>query len=573
MPLNCPVMGVRLMAENRTVATEFERWFKGRLWSIWLAASWLVVGFIPWWLVMSWVVMPLLDTTRAMLPSGVYWLLALLVAAAALVPLYLFFQWVGSPAYKQETARAFGWWRRNERMAGMGKGGSARFGDLLDEWEHQHGPGAVLLGRSLFDKSPIGITDDRHLVLCASSRSGKGRAAIIPVLLTWGGSAIVIDPKGTNAAVTAARRGRGGGRVASGMGQAVHVVDPFGIVAGVTPAGFNPLAYVDVSSVTAKEDIGLITDALVVPGSGDSAHWDESARTILGGILAHILSRPSRFPSPSLLDLRAVFKLDADGLADFFADMAENDAVGGMAKAAAALVLNAGPNERGSFMTTVMRNTAWLDSVAMRDTLKRNDVDLSAVKYRATTVYIVLPPHLLDEHSRFMRLFVNLTVRTTAQGGKGKVPVLLIMDEFYSLGTLQSLAVAAGLLAGAGLRLMIVLQNLTQLRELYPRNWQTFFANAGAVQVFGVNDRETAEEIINRMGRVRWSETIDGRTQHVITNLIEAPELEQTTDRGTGLEFVLIAGKPPLLLRKMPYDLDPLFSREMYNPDPDHADS
>ena len=38
-----------------------------------------------------------------------------------------------------------------------------------------------------------------------------------------------------------------------------------------------------------------------------------------------------------------------------------------------------------------------------------------------------LPPDLLDEHSRFMRLFVNLAVRAASMGGKSKIPILLVI--------------------------------------------------------------------------------------------------------------------------------------------------
>lgn len=147
------------------------------------------------------------------------------------------------------------------------------------------------------------------------------------------------------------------------------------------------------------------------------------------------------------------------------------------------------------------------------------------------------------------------------------------MDEFYAIGPLATLAKASGALAGYGLKLWPILQNLSQLRELYPKNWQTFFANAGAVQIFGVNDRETAHEIVERLGKSRWSERIDDRTVNVVSNLIEAAELEELTERDTGLQLVMRSGKSPLLLKKVPYDSDPLFDRSMYNPDSDHKDS
>jgi type IV secretory pathway TraG/TraD family ATPase VirD4 len=106
-------------------------------------------------------------------------------------------------------------------------------------------------------------------------------------------------------------------------------------------------------------------------------------------------------------------------------------------------------------MTTIMRNTAWLDSMAMAPVIARtdrmvggkfvtSDFSMADLKAKPTTIYIVLPPDMLEDHSRFMRLFVNLTVRAAARGGKSRIPILLIMDEFFAIGPLSTLAKASG---------------------------------------------------------------------------------------------------------------------------------
>jgi type IV secretion system protein VirD4 len=114
------------------------------------------------------------------------------------------------------------------------------------------------------------------------------------------------------------------------------------------------------------------------------------------------------------------------------------------------------------------------------------------------TVYVVLPPEYLEEHKRIMRMFVNLAIRGISAGRKPEHPILFILDEFYSLGRLTMMEKASGLLAGYGLKLWPVIQNIGLLKHLYPKNWETFFANAGAVQCFGVNDRATGEYFVAR---------------------------------------------------------------------------
>jgi type IV secretory pathway TraG/TraD family ATPase VirD4 len=570
---------------GKATPTIWGRWFEGKWKPLALQAFMIVIVVLvtaPIWVPVSMLVNQLPPHVGAIayslgfLPSGVqpgggpFDDMSVWIYPA----MYLWWRWVSAavrgPRFRQLVAEAFAPFDRHEDMAAMGKGGSSSFGGLVAEWRQPYKPGGVWLGRSLYDGTPIGYEDDRGLLTIASNRSGKGRSLIIPNLILWPGSVLVIDPKGTNAAVTAARRGKGGGRVTDCLGQNVHVLDPFGIVEGVKSAAFNPLSMIDLAGNRAREDVGLIADALVVStGSGDS-HWDEGCRQILTGVVAHVLSRN---PNATLIDVRRALTQDARGLDELFGDMLDNPVAGGVAQGAAAFVDGSSPNARGDLLATVLRNTAWLDSTAMKDLLSRSDFAMADLKVRPTSVYVVLPPDLLEEHARFMRLFVNLTVRAASQGGKSKVPILLIMDEFYSLGALNSLAKASGALAGYGLKLWPILQNLSQLAELYPKNWHTFFANAGAVQVFGVNDRRTAEELVAVLGQSVWSEKIDGRTMRQVTNLLEPSELEKLTERSMELQVVLRSGKAPLLIKKTNYDQEETFTKAMYAPDPDHDGS
>lgn len=362
-----------------------------------------------------------------LLPHPVLGALIIMMAAIGLPT-----GWMWADDIKAWGARKSKWLRRFAKTFDFGKGGSSAFAGMLEDWGHRYTPGAVLLGKSTFDPFwKVGWADDRGFLTIAGSRAGKGRSAIIPNLITWPGSALVIDPKGTNAAVTAARRGKGGGRVTKFLGQEVHVVDPFGIVPGVASAHFNPLAAIDPDSAHFAEEIGLLADALIVQErDGDASHWDESAKIMLAGLVAHAVTN---WKGATLNDIRAVLTSDEAARDKIFAHMAKQ---GGIAGTAAALVLGAGPNERGSFITTALRNTQWLESDVMKDTLGQSDFDVRDIKKKSMTVYVVLPPEYLEEHKRFMRLFINLAIRGISSGKKPQYPVLFLLDEFYSLGRL-----------------------------------------------------------------------------------------------------------------------------------------
>ena len=92
-------------------------------------------------------------------------------------------------------------------------------------WEGRSN-GQIWVGESFDgDAEPIGYRDDRHVLLVSGTRGGKGTGVIIPNLCLWPGSAIVIDPKGENATVTARRRGEGSDPVGQERRRALFPAD------------------------------------------------------------------------------------------------------------------------------------------------------------------------------------------------------------------------------------------------------------------------------------------------------------------------------------------------------------
>src|SRR5690606_1277911 len=240
----------------------------------------------------------------------------------------------------------------------------------------------------------IGLEDSRHMMTIAGSRAGKGATVIIPNLLLWKGSALVIDPKGTNAAVTAGNRRK--------MGQKVHLIDPFGILnTGV--ASFNPLSTLDPGSPHIREQISMIAEALVVPDEhAKDRHWDDGAKTIIAGLIAHLVSSPQH-ENPTLPMLRDLISMMPEAQAELWAEMSMNESAGRLAKDAAHRVIRGiGTNEMSSILSNADKHTEWLSSPAMAKTLSSSSFSFADIKDTPTTIYLVIPPHYLETHNRFL---------------------------------------------------------------------------------------------------------------------------------------------------------------------------
>ncbi len=146
----------------------------------------------------------------------------------------------------------------------------------------------------------------------------------------------------------------------------------------------------------------------------------------------------------------------------------------------------------------------------------------------------------------------------------GNRSVLFLLDEFASLGCLQAVERAMGLMAGYGVQLWPLLQNIHQLRALYGKGASTFLANAGVLQVFGVNDIETAELVARSIGKrdahymtASYGEGKQTNSQHIAArNLINADEIMRLPDDRM---ILLRQGRYPAKLNKIRYYEDKEF--------------
>lgn len=367
-------------------------------------------------------------------------------------------------------------------------------------------PGMLFLGRDEKGRE-IGIETERHALTVAGSGSGKGAALIIPNLKRWPHAALVIDPKGENAERTWQDR--------ESMGQRVYALDPFGVATlpDHIRASFNPLEEIDLASLTAREDIKAIADGMVLRPNAKNAEWYDGAVSVLAGFIAHavtaygpktrrlavirdMLNAPDGPPGQDVEANQVLSPFQA-----LLAEMAGNAACGGLAQSAASL-LAGGARSAREFLAGARQAIDSFGSDALRQTMAESSFRLSDLKNGKCTVFLILPPHLLGEHARFLRLFVRQALNAMAQGGNrtgGKC--LFILDEFFSLGRIDEIARAAGLMRSYGLQLWPFLQDLGQLVTLYENEGaQTFFANSDAHIFFGNTDAPTLDYISARIG-------------------------------------------------------------------------
>ena len=393
--------------------------------------------------------------------------------------------------------------------------------------QHPFTTGKFWLGRSPLTGQALGHDDDRHVCLVSGSRSGKGTTTIIPNLCLWPGSVVVVDPKGENATVTAARRGSGSEHC-EGMGQAVHVLDPFRAaqVDDTVRSRFNPLDALDPNDAFTIDEAGRLADAIVVINpNAKEPFWDESARTMIKSLILHVLTSTlfkdeernlvtirrlitrGDFKGLEVLRSRGKEKLPS-GQALLWYGASQNNAFGGVVAGTAETMLDmleSSPKQFQSVLQIAARNTEFLDSPGMQECISKSDFRLSDIKTdpKGVSVFLSLPQRYMGEHFRWLRMMITLIINemeaVSGKPGTGH-RVLMCLDEFAGLKRMEVIENAVAQIAGFGVKLFFVVQTLEQLKKTYQDGWETFLSNAGLKMFFGLDDHFSRDYVSKLIG-------------------------------------------------------------------------
>ncbi len=391
--------------------------------------------------------------------------------------------------------------------------GSARWPNSTDLRAYLRGkdafddPRSILLG-AFNDEGqtmPAGFVHwdgDGHLLTIAPTRSGKGKTAIIPNLLRYRGSCVVLDPKGELFEATSKWRSTLGPvyRIApldGGSGKPVHRFDP-------------------VSRVRREADARSIAQQMFPRDPRSSSFFSEDAVGFMTAIIMYVRHKapPDRrtlatvcqmasLKGEKLLNLAKqmeTFRPSADGARSVL----EKDAQRGLK------VLQD---------TLTSKLYEWKDP-DIQHSIRGNDFSFEDLKDSPATVYVEIPFDMMKTFSGWLRVVLKAALDAMLANPRiPDIPVLFVLDEFLNIGPFPEYRDAINTHAGAGVRLWFFLQNLYAIQEHYPgASWQPFL-NCAVKQFFGINDDQTSKLIGDYLGHATHAYQTTTATANVASHL------------------------------------------------------
>jgi len=421
----------------------------------------------------------------------------------------------------------------------------------------------ILLGRK--DGALLSFGGAEHVLLYAPTRTGKGVGVVIPNLLSWPDSVVVLDVKRENWEATAGFRAAHGQRTL-----AFDPLEPDG-----RTARFNPLGHIDRADASAVLDELQRLAVMLFPAPPHAdPFWAEAARTGLIGVGALVADTPE-LP----FSLGAIYaELTAgDPRTRLPAILAARRKAGRPLSSGGASALgdfcSASENTFASIKQTITsRMNLWLSPRVCAAT-EVSDFDLRDLRRERISLYLTVSPDNLARvaplYNLLLQQLIDLNTRERPEGNRHAVPVLVVLDEFARLGHARVIAHAFAYVAGYGLRLLPVLQSPAQLRAEYgPDLAEEIIANCGVEIAFAPKELKIARELSERLGAY----TYEGRASSRPTGFAKGHRSRTDSDQRRALMLpqelmqmpparliVLRAGLPPVRGRKIVYGRERAF--------------
>ena len=339
-------------------------------------------------------------------------------------------------------------------------------------------------------------------------------------------------------------------------------------------------------------------------GEGLSDHWQKTSFALIAGVILHVLyTHRARGQTACLADV-AFLLSDPDLPAnDLWAEMANNQHLmtgrHPVIAAAGRDMLDREERERGSVLSSAKTYLLLFQDPIIAGNTRRSSFRIMDLMNhdRPVSLYLVTRGSDKERLRPLTRLLLAMMMRTLTgvplrfDHGQPLMPhkhrLLILPDEFASLGRIHAIEDALPRCAGWGIRFLLPVQDREQLFAPYGEH-QTITANCHIRIIYAPNERETARWVSDMIGTttiVKEDVTESGprlgslnqisRTFHEVSRPLMTPDEIATMRKPrkerqadgkeviveAGELVVLVAGENPIKGTQILYFLDPVFQR------------
>lgn len=344
------------------------------------------------------------------------------------------------------------------------------------------------------------LKEEGFVLLAAPTGSNKGVAVMLPNLLNFPDSMVVLDIKLENFRYTSLFRQR--------HGHQVYLWAPFA-EDGRTHC-WNMLDAIPRDSLFRVGEILAIAQAFY-PSDCDPKEkfWNDNARNLFLALVLYLLETPE-LPCTMAEVLRQSSGRGRP-LKDYLQEVISERTQGSRPLSSECLdalhrFLSTPENTLGNVISTFNAPLLVFTNPVVDSATSRSDFNLADILRQRMTIYIGIQPNRLADAALLVNLFVSQLIDQNTRHMPDTDPsikyqCLLGLDELPALGKIKILAKANAYIRAYGLRLLTIVQSVAQLVAIYGEaDARTLMTNHSLQIVFAPREQSDADEYSKYLG-------------------------------------------------------------------------
>ncbi|MCO8145894.1 type IV secretory system conjugative DNA transfer family protein [Rhodovulum tesquicola] len=397
-----------------------------------------------------------------------------------------------------------------------------------------------------------------HALIVAPTGRGKGVGFVIPNLLTYKGSAVVLDVKGENFRETARFRASMGDKVfrfaPTDWDRPTHRYNPLARIAAMT----NPDRQQMELKLTAK--LFLQTDNEKLSG------------LLAGGIDLFVAAGLLAFERgvPTIGEIYRITASGGDKQKEYL--KRSQEVRNKSAKLIFERMASTNNDTLTSYLSLLMTSglDTW-DNRAIDAATATSDFSFRDIRRRPHAIYLVVESEMIRPLAPLIRLFFSdliASLQAQEPGEDEPWPVMIMLDEFDRLGKMPIVAESIKTLRSFGGNLAIVTQTIPALDEIYGENTRRSLQGGAGVKLYLTpSEQKTIEELSQAVGKT--TKRVVTRSRAVGRNPFEGRSVSERTEdtplltedqaRRMDLDEVILVidAQMPIRARRIKYFEDP----------------
>lgn len=330
-----------------------------------------------------------------------------------------------------------------------------------------------------------------HVFVSGPTRSGKGASLIIPNALEFRGSMVILDIRGETFDHTAGWRSR------------------FSKVFKFAPAqrfshGYNPLDFIRTDPGFREMDIGNCASGIVASPGLKEEYWMKDAREMVAGVISYVLEskRVERKAISSVMDVLFGRLYVVDRIKSILG--AESADLSTFTVAKLNAVVNMGDKQfAGVYGEARMSMRAYANEIVQRAT-DVSSFDLRQFRKESHTVYVDFRLSQIAIMTGIANVLLSqlINIMSDERPKPGEHKIVLMLDEFTTLGKIEPLIAMMKVLAGNGVSVWTFVQSLTDVQAVYSHEGRnSILDNSEAIVFLGGESPDVLDYLEKQMGK------------------------------------------------------------------------